>query len=188
MPVTICSPHVTEWMRLVCLDWVSELCESWLMSRQTFMQAAELLDFALLHATQVRGHNLQGLAAACLMLATRYEEVWRPEETDVVSAGADTFTLHDMLGWEQWMLKQCRFCPPVPTTLQGLKTVVGRNQATVSVLCGDRAPVAGHDWTRVNRRPVIDGMLLAEWERPLLHVHFPTVLKTSLKLRNKASV
>ena len=77
------QPNINEKMRTILMDWMVEVHLKFKMVPETLYLTVNLIDRYLQRKT-VRRSKLQLVGVACLMLASKYEEIYPPELRDLV--------------------------------------------------------------------------------------------------------
>ncbi|KAL2094669.1 hypothetical protein ACEWY4_009388 [Coilia grayii] len=113
------QPDITNWMRIILVDWLVEVGEEYKLSSETIFLAANYLDRFLSGMSVLRG-KLQLVGTAAILLAAKYEEVYPPEVDEFVYITDDTYTKKQLLRMEHLLLKVLSFDLTVPTTHQFL--------------------------------------------------------------------
>ncbi|XP_012678454.1 cyclin-A1 [Clupea harengus] len=113
------QPDITNWMRIILIDWLVEVGEEYKLSAETIFLAVNYLDRFLSSMSVLRG-KLQLVGTAAILLAAKYEEVYPPEVDEFVYITDDTYTKKQLLRMEHLLLKVLGFDLTMPTTHQFL--------------------------------------------------------------------
>jgi len=77
-----------------------DVCSEYLLSRRTFHLTVAMYDRYLLRDTRIKEKDLQLLAAACLYIASKYEEIYSPGVKIFKRATDDAYTVGEILDFE----------------------------------------------------------------------------------------
>ncbi|XP_062393079.1 cyclin-A1 [Sardina pilchardus] len=113
------QPDITNWMRIILVDWLVEVGEEYKLNAETIVLAVNYLDRFLSSMSVLRG-KLQLVGTAAILLAAKYEEVYPPEVDEFVYITDDTYSKKQLLRMEHLLLKVLGFDLTVPTTHQFL--------------------------------------------------------------------
>ena len=83
-PDSIASPHVTQDMRSILVDWMMQVCRALKLKPESFFSSVCLLDAMLARDPSVLREEVQLYATSCLLLAVKYHEIKPPEITDMM--------------------------------------------------------------------------------------------------------
>jgi G2/mitotic-specific cyclin-B, other len=75
--------HINEKMRAILVDWLVEVHMKFKLSPETLFLTVNLIDRYLERSEVVRS-QLQLLGVSCLMIASKYEEIWPPSVQELV--------------------------------------------------------------------------------------------------------
>lgn len=103
-------------MRAILVDWLVEVAEEYKLLPQTLFLAVNYIDRFLSRMSVVRG-KLQLVGTACMLVASKFEEIYPPEVSEFVYITDDTYTTKQVLRMEHLVLKTLAFDVSVPTIL-----------------------------------------------------------------------
>lgn len=78
-------------MRAILVDWLVEVGEEYKLLPQTLYLTVSYIDRFLSSMRVVRG-KLQLVGTACMLLASKFEEIYPPEVSEFVYITDDTYT------------------------------------------------------------------------------------------------
>ncbi|KAK3752615.1 hypothetical protein QZH41_018802, partial [Actinostola sp. cb2023] len=114
------QPDINNSMRAILIDWLVEVGEEYKLLPQTLYLTVNYIDRFLSAMSVLRG-KLQLVGTACMLLASKFEEIYPPEVSEFVYITDDTYTAKQVLKMEQLVLKVLSFDLSVPTTLNFLE-------------------------------------------------------------------
>jgi len=106
--------HVTEKMRTILVDWMVEVHIKYKQVPETLYLTVQLID-RYLQLKSVRRSKLQLVGVACLLLASKYEEIYPPEVRDLVHVTDHAYTKTDIIDAESDVANALEFHLTVPT-------------------------------------------------------------------------
>ncbi|KXJ28471.1 G2/mitotic-specific cyclin-A [Exaiptasia diaphana] len=115
-------------MRAILVDWLVEVGEEYKLLPQTLYLTVNYIDRFLSMMSVLRG-KLQLVGTACMLLASKFEEIYPPEVSEFVYITDDTYTAKQLLKMEQLVLKALTFDLSVPTTLNFLERYLKATKA-----------------------------------------------------------
>lgn len=101
-------------MRSILIDWLVEVAEEYKLQSQTLFLTVNYIDRFLSQMSVLRG-KLQLVGAACMLVASKFEEIYPPEVAEFVYITDDTYTNKQVLRMEHLILKTLSFNLSVPT-------------------------------------------------------------------------
>ncbi|KAI8474472.1 MAG: cyclin-like protein [Monoraphidium minutum] len=108
---------VTPQMRSIVTSWLSEVAGEFGMQQETLFLAVALLDrFQACSPSGVPRNVLQLVAVACMMVASKQDEVSHPTVDEFTEIAADAFKREDLLRMERLLLDQLEWRVQLPTT------------------------------------------------------------------------
>lgn len=119
-------------MRSILVDWLVEVAEEYKLMEQTLYLTVNYIDRFLSCMSVMRG-KLQLVGTACMLIASKFEEIYPPEVSEFVYITDDTYTAKQVLRMEHLILKTLKFDLSVPTALNFL----------TRYLAAARAPAGG---------------------------------------------
>ena len=72
------QPDVTPAMRAILVDWMVEVAQEYKLHSETLFQAVGLVD-RYLSIIQVPRNHLQLIGVTCMLLSSKYEEIYSPQ-------------------------------------------------------------------------------------------------------------
>ncbi|EFP08695.1 hypothetical protein CRE_19863 [Caenorhabditis remanei] len=106
--------QVTEEMLTILIDWFHEIAKEYSLKQETFHLACNLVH-RLLSFLNVDKSQLQLVGTTCLMIATKFEEVFPPEIREFSIITDDTYGVDEILRMEKFILAQLNFDVALPT-------------------------------------------------------------------------
>lgn len=101
-------------MRGILVDWLVEVAEEYQLLSETLHLAVVLMDRFLAVVPVLRG-RLQLVGITCMLLASKYEEIYSPAVSDYVYITDSTYTREELLKMEGTILSNLHFDLTVPT-------------------------------------------------------------------------
>uniref|UniRef100_A0A8D3CMX8 G2/mitotic-specific cyclin-B2 n=1 Tax=Scophthalmus maximus TaxID=52904 RepID=A0A8D3CMX8_SCOMX len=114
-------PQITGGMRVVLVDWLSEVVQEYKLSGETLHLAVNYLDRFLSGTAFVKRGSLQLVGSVALLIASKYEEIRPPELKDFVYITDCTYTKKQVLQMEHFFLGVLAFDMAAPTINQFLR-------------------------------------------------------------------
>ena len=114
------QPDINYNMRSVLVDWLIEVCEEFSLENQTLHLAVAYID-KFLSVMSVQRGKLQLVGTACLLIASKFEEIFPPDVSDFIYVTDDTYTDKQLLKMEQLILKTLNYNVSKPTALDFLE-------------------------------------------------------------------
>eukprot|EP01063_Lacrimia_lanifica_P029071 TRINITY_DN4379_c1_g1_i1.p2 TRINITY_DN4379_c1_g1~~TRINITY_DN4379_c1_g1_i1.p2 ORF type:complete len:349 (+),score=163.69 TRINITY_DN4379_c1_g1_i1:63-1049(+) len=108
------QPELTPEMRSVCLDWITECANRFDMSMETLFLTVYTLDH-FLAVKPIQRKRMQLVTMVCLIIASKYEEIYPPHIREYIHISAKAFTREDMLRYEHSILHALNYSLTVPT-------------------------------------------------------------------------
>ena len=72
------QPDIMPPMRAILVDWLVEVAQEYKLHSETLFQAVGLVD-RYLSVTPVTRNHLQLVGVSCMLLASKYEEIYSPQ-------------------------------------------------------------------------------------------------------------
>lgn len=108
------QPEINAKMRGILVDWLVQVHNKFDLSRETLYLTINLVDrFLATKATPRKELQLVGLGA--MLIASKYEEIWAPEVSELVFISDSTYTSKQILVMEKKILGQLEWTLTVPT-------------------------------------------------------------------------
>lgn len=119
---------INSQMRSILVDWLVEVAEEYRLLPETLFLCVNLIDRSL-SLFRVSRSKLQLLGCACMLLASKYEEIYAPGVDEFVYISDNTYTNEEVLQMESQVLNALNFTLTVPTA-QVFMTRFGRAAGT----------------------------------------------------------
>ncbi|XP_045784696.1 cyclin-A2-like [Maniola jurtina] len=110
------QPYITHVTRSILVDWLVEVCDEYGQQSETLHLAVSYVDRFLSYMRVVRT-KLQLVGTAATYIASKYEEVYPPEVSELVYITDDTYTKKEVLRMERLILKVLSYDLTTPTAL-----------------------------------------------------------------------
>lgn len=108
------QPEINAKMRGILVDWLVQVHNKFELSQETLYLTINLVDrFLATKATPRKELQLVGLGA--MLIASKYEEIWAPEVSELVFISDSTYTSKQILVMEKKILGQLEWTLTVPT-------------------------------------------------------------------------
>lgn len=108
------QPEINAKMRGILVDWLVQVHNKFELSQETLYLTINLVDrFLASKATPRKELQLVGLGA--MLIASKYEEIWAPEVSELVFISDSTYTSKQILIMEKKILGQLEWSLTVPT-------------------------------------------------------------------------
>ncbi|XWS17014.1 hypothetical protein CRYUN_Cryun33cG0031300 [Craigia yunnanensis] len=121
-------------MRGILIDWLVEVSEEYKLVSDTLYLTVSLIDRFLSH-NFIEKQRLQLLGVACMLIASKYEEICAPRVEEFCFITDNTYTRGEVLKMESKVLNFLYFQLSVPTTKTFLRRFIQAAQATYKVPC-----------------------------------------------------
>lgn len=108
------QPHINEKMRSILVDWLIEVHLKFKLVPETLYLTVNLID-RYLERTEVTRPKLQLVGVACLLVSSKYEEIYPPELRDLVYICDRAYTRQDIIDMEEKVLKTLEYQITVPS-------------------------------------------------------------------------
>jgi G2/mitotic-specific cyclin-B, other len=106
--------HINERMRAILIDWLVEVHLKFKLMPETLYLTVNLID-RYLERKQVTRPRLQLVGVTCLLLASKYEEIYPPELRDLVYICDRAYSRQEIIDMEEKILKTLEYNLTVPT-------------------------------------------------------------------------
>ncbi|KAG4067064.1 hypothetical protein HA402_000055 [Bradysia odoriphaga] len=93
------QPHITKWMRMLVVDWMVEVQETFELNHETLYLAVKVLD-SYLGQKVISKDNLQLLGAAALFIASKFDERIPPMIEDFLFICDGAYDQAELIGME----------------------------------------------------------------------------------------
>ncbi|XP_017537700.1 G1/S-specific cyclin-E2-like isoform X2 [Pygocentrus nattereri] len=106
-------PGLQPKMRAVLLDWLMEVCEAYVLHRQTFYLAQDFFDRFMLTQEDMQKERLQLIGITALFIASKIEEIYPPKIAELAYVTDGACLEEEILQMELIMLKALNWdlCP-----------------------------------------------------------------------------
>lgn len=95
--------------RNILLSWLWELCDDWRLKYSTLFIAFNIFDKFVMHVPNLERCVVQGHGAACLLLASKLNEITSVEPANLVHSADNCFNVADLLEYEDNILRKLDF-------------------------------------------------------------------------------
>lgn len=126
------QPHLSVKMRAILVDWLVDVAGNYKLSTGTLFLLIRLVD-KYLDKRQTARKQLQLVGVACMMIASKFEEVYAPEVRDFVYISADAYTAEEVINMETQVLAALDFRIVTPTSapfFERITKVAGCDETT----------------------------------------------------------
>ena len=106
--------HINERMRSILIDWLVEVHLKFKLVPETLYLTVNLID-RYLERQEVTRPRLQLVGVTCLLIASKYEEIYPPELRDLVYICDRAYTRQDIIEMEETVLKALEYNITVPS-------------------------------------------------------------------------
>lgn len=110
------QPHINAKMRAILVDWLVEVHLKFKLMPETLYLTINLID-RFLEKKVVARQRLQLVGVTCMLLASKYEEIYFPEVRDFVYITDRAYTRQQILQMESLILNALGFELTVPTAI-----------------------------------------------------------------------
>jgi len=111
------QPRINEKMRSILVDWLTDVHLKFRLVPETLYLTVNIVD-RYLEKVKVERRNLQLLGVTCLLIASKYEELYPPEINDLVYICDNVYTRKNIIAFETTILQalEYRITTPSPHT------------------------------------------------------------------------
>ncbi|KAF8103052.1 hypothetical protein N665_0188s0013 [Sinapis alba] len=120
---------VTKTMRGILVDWLVEVSEEYTLVPDTLYLTVYLIDW-FLNGNYMERQRLQLLGITCMLIASKYEEIYAPRIEEFCFITDNTYTRDQVLEMESQVLKHFSFQIYTPTSKTFLRRFLRAAQAT----------------------------------------------------------
>ena len=106
--------HINERMRAILVDWLVEVHLKFKLVPETLYLTVNLID-RYLEKRQVERPRLQLVGVTCLLIASKYEEIYPPELRDLVYVCDRAYTGNVIIETEETILKTLEYQITIPS-------------------------------------------------------------------------
>ncbi|CAI5469340.1 unnamed protein product [Closterium sp. Yama58-4] len=121
---------VNSGMRTILVDWLVEVAEEYKLVPDTLYLTCAYLD-SFLSAHTVPRSQLQLLGISCMLIASKFEEIYAPQVDEFCYITDNTYTRHEVLQMESRVLNHLAFDLSKPTTKSFLRRYIRVAQASL---------------------------------------------------------
>jgi cyclin B len=108
------QPHINEKMRSILVDWLVEVHLKFKLVPETLYLCVNLID-RYLTTEKVSRPKLQLVGVTCLLIASKYEEIYPPELRDLVYICDRAYSKSEILDMEETVLKALDYSITIPS-------------------------------------------------------------------------
>ncbi|CAL1375147.1 unnamed protein product [Linum trigynum] len=125
---------VTANMRGILIDWLVEVAEEYKLVPDTLYLTVNLID-RYLSQTFIEKQRLQLLGVTCMLIASKYEEIFAPRVEEFCFITDNTYTREQVLKMESQVVNIMHFNLSVPTTKTFLRRFIQAAQTSYKDPC-----------------------------------------------------
>ena len=118
--MTSVQKEINPNMRSILVDWLVEVADEYSLTSETLFLTLNYLD-RYLSLKSVKRNKLQLVGITCMLVASKYEEIYAPQVDDFCYITDNTYARDDILLMERHILDALRFELTQPTARQFLK-------------------------------------------------------------------
>lgn len=146
--------EITAKMRSILLDWLVEVAQEFHLNDDTLFLCTNLIDRSM-SVMMVRKSRLQLLGCACLLIASKYEEIHPPSVEELAYISDNTYRCEQIRKMEAQVLGTLSFQLSVPTVRTFLSRFVRCASSTKMerMLCAYLAELCMLDINWLGRKP-----------------------------------
>ncbi|KAF5178905.1 Cyclin [Thalictrum thalictroides] len=111
---------ITESMRAILVDWLVEVSEEYKLASDTLYLTVHLID-RFLSQNYIERQRLQLLGITCMLIASKYEELFAPHVEEFCFITDNTYTRDEVLKMESQVLNILNFHLSAPTVRNFLR-------------------------------------------------------------------
>lgn len=98
--------NITPKMREILIDWMTEVCEEFMLKRETLYISINFIDRYMLHAPyEIPKNELQLIGVASMFIACKVEEVYIPRVSDFALATDGGYNKDQILAMESKIMR-----------------------------------------------------------------------------------
>ena len=106
--------HINERMRAILVDWLVEVHLKFKLVPETLYLTVNLID-RYLERKEVERPKLQLVGVTCLLIASKYEEIYPPELRDLVYVCDRAYSGNEIIDMEEKILKALEYQITIPS-------------------------------------------------------------------------
>ncbi|CAA0821342.1 Cyclin-A2-2 [Striga hermonthica] len=119
-------------MRAILVDWLVEVSDEYKMASDTLYLTVNLID-RFLSQYYIEKQKLQLLGVTCMLIASKYEEIYAPRVEEFCFITDNTYTKDEVVKMETCVLNCLSFQLSVPTTKKFLRRFLHAAQVSYEV-------------------------------------------------------
>ncbi|GER32505.1 cyclin A2 [Striga asiatica] len=123
---------INQGMRAILVDWLVEVSDEYKMASDTLYLTVNLIDRFLSHH-YIEKQKLQLLGVTCMLIASKYEEIYAPRVEEFCFITDNTYTKDEVVKMETCVLNCLSFQLSVPTTKKFLRRFLRAAQVSYEV-------------------------------------------------------
>ncbi|KAL3819055.1 hypothetical protein ACJIZ3_004960 [Penstemon smallii] len=123
---------ITQGMRGILIDWLVQVSEEYKLAPDTLYLAVNLID-RFLSENYIEKTNLQLLGVTCMLIASKYEEIYAPQVEEFCYITDNTYTKEEVVKMESRVLNFLNFQLSIPTTKKFLRRFIQAAQVFYKV-------------------------------------------------------
>jgi hypothetical protein len=108
------QPHINERMRSILIDWLVEVHQKFKLVPETLYLTVNLID-RYLEKENISRPKLQLLGVTSLLIASKYEEIYPPEISDLIYICDRAYNKKQIIGMEEKVLKTLSYQITIPS-------------------------------------------------------------------------
>lgn len=112
--------EITPEMRRILIDWLVDVHVKFKLVQETMQMTVHVLD-RFLQAVPVARRKLQLVGITCLLIASKYEDMWPPRVADCVYVADNAYEAREVLQMEQLILRTLDYNLGCPLALHFLR-------------------------------------------------------------------
>ncbi|KAL5559235.1 hypothetical protein UlMin_035446 [Ulmus minor] len=125
---------ITPSMRAILIDWLVEVSEEYKLGPDTLYLTVDMID-RFLSFIYIEKQRLQLLGVACMLIASKYEEILPPRVEDFCFITDNTYSREEVIKMESEVLNLLHFQLSIPTTKTFLRRFIQAAQSSNKVPC-----------------------------------------------------
>lgn len=127
-----CQTDINPAMRSILIDWLVEVGQEYKLASDTLFLSVAYID-RFLSLVDVRRNELQLVGVTCMLVASKYEEIYAPQVEDFCYITDNTYTREAVLDMERAMLGWLEFDLTQPTTKTFLRRAIKAASGEIDV-------------------------------------------------------
>jgi len=155
------QPELSVPMRKILNDWLTDINKKFDHRKESLFLTVQVLDRYLCKQKVSKSH-LQLLGSACVLLATKFEEVTPPEVKDLLHSTDGLYTAEELHHMECSILRTLGWSMATPTAAHFLRHILAADRKAALLAMGRPSEEDGdatpREWEDDNFSPVASGM------------------------------